>query len=98
MDRLRKRYTGPEVAEEILVEELVTNSPDPLPGTAAEVRGEVEALPVLEREVLELFYLQELSLREVAAVLDVPEGTVKSRLHRARGLLRARLEEKGIPS
>ena len=98
MDRLRKRYAGPELAEEIPVDELVGHSPDPLSGTAVAIRGEVESLPVLEREVLELFYLQELSLREVAVVLEVPEGTVKSRLHRARGLLRARLEEKGIRS
>ncbi len=98
MDRLRKRYAGPDVAEEIPVDTLVGHSPDPLSGTAEQIRTEVEALPVLEREVMELFYLQELSLREVAAVLEVPHGTVKSRLHRARGLLRARLEEKGISS
>jgi RNA polymerase sigma factor (sigma-70 family) len=45
-------------------------------------------LPVLERNVLSLFYLQELSLVEISGVVDAPVGTVKSRLFRARRLLR----------
>jgi RNA polymerase sigma factor (sigma-70 family) len=56
---------------------------------------ELARLPVLERDVLTLFYLQELSLTDVAAVLDVPVGTVKSRLFRARHLLRDELRRKG---
>ena len=48
-------------------------------------------LPVVEREVLTLFYLEELSLNEVAEVIGVPLGTVKSRLFRARQLLRREL-------
>jgi RNA polymerase sigma factor (sigma-70 family) len=52
-------------------------------------------LPALEREVLVLFHLQDLSLLECAQVLQIPAGTVKSRLFRARRLLRDRLTEKG---
>jgi RNA polymerase sigma factor (sigma-70 family) len=50
-------------------------------------------LPLPEREVLTLFYLQELSLAEIASAMLVPVGTVKSRLFRARGLLRERLTQ-----
>lgn len=56
---------------------------------------ELARLPVTEREVLTLFYLRELSLAEVAEVLDVPVGTVKSRLFRARQLLRRGLDPEG---
>ena len=56
---------------------------------------ELARLPVTEREVLTLFYLRELSLAEVAEVLDVPVGTVKSRLFRARQLLRRELDPEG---
>ena len=51
----------------------------------------LEALMMLTedpREVLSLFYLDGLSLAEVSQVLAIPVGTVKSRLHRARHLLR----------
>jgi RNA polymerase sigma-70 factor (ECF subfamily) len=41
--------------------------------------------------VLSLFYLEELSLADVAQALAVPVGTVKSRLFRARQLLRQHL-------
>jgi RNA polymerase sigma-70 factor (ECF subfamily) len=50
-------------------------------------------LPPVEREILTLFYLQELTIEETAAALSIPPGTVKSRLHRARRLLRLELEK-----
>jgi RNA polymerase sigma-70 factor, ECF subfamily len=46
-------------------------------------------LPTELREVFLLYYLQQLSVAEVAAVLDVPPGTVKSRLFTARKQMRA---------
>jgi len=45
------------------------------------------------REILTLFFLQDLSLEEIAGVLSIPRGTVKSRLHYARRTLRAVLEK-----
>lgn len=49
-------------------------------------------LPEILREVITLFYLQEKSIKEVAAILDLPEGTVKSHLHRARRALSDMME------
>lgn len=45
------------------------------------------------RIVVVLYYLQELSLGEIANLLDLPAGTVKSRLHQARHLLREALRD-----
>jgi RNA polymerase sigma factor (sigma-70 family) len=50
-------------------------------------------LPPAEREILTLFYLQELTVEETAQALSIPAGTVKSRLHRARRLLRFELKK-----
>jgi RNA polymerase sigma-70 factor (ECF subfamily) len=46
-------------------------------------------LPEIQRQVITLFYLQDRNVSEVAAMLDLPEGTVKSHLHRARRALAA---------
>lgn len=64
----------------------------------AEAVAHLADVPVLEREVLVLHYLEDLSVADCAQVCDVSVGTVKSRLHRARRLLRERLEEKGMLS
>lgn len=51
----------------------------------------IAGLPVEYREVLVLCELEELTYAECAAVLECPVGTVRSRLHRGRGLLAAKL-------
>lgn len=53
----------------------------------------LRALPIEFQITLELFYWEHLSIKEIAQVLEIADGTVKSRLGRARGMLRARLEE-----
>jgi RNA polymerase sigma-70 factor (ECF subfamily) len=53
----------------------------------------LERLPQIQRDVITLFYLQEKSVDEVARMLDLPEGTVKSHLHRARLALAAMIKE-----
>lgn len=96
MDRLRHRYADAEL--EPLDAEAVADEPPPrLDWEESEALH--RALTVLrppDRETVVLFYLHELDLREVAEVLRVPAGTVKSRLHRARRLLRDELEAQGV--
>lgn len=59
----------------------------------AEINRAVAALPEEFREVIVLRELQDLSYKEIAAVIDVPIGTVMSRLSRARRLLMDALPE-----
>ena len=49
----------------------------------------LERLPEPQRQVITLFYLEDRNVSDVAAMLDLPEGTVKSHLHRARRALAA---------
>jgi RNA polymerase sigma factor (sigma-70 family) len=62
------------------------------------VRRAVATLPPLQREALILFEYMEMPLSEVAATVGADVGTVKSRLHRARGRLRRILEPLLAPS
>lgn len=55
----------------------------------------VMALPVEYREVVTQYYYEEMDTREVAMALGLSEGTVRSRLHRARARLKAMLTEGG---
>jgi RNA polymerase sigma-70 factor (ECF subfamily) len=61
----------------------------------AEVKGAIRELALPHREVLGLAFGSGLSLREVAGVLEIPVGTVKSRLAAARTALSRILNEKG---
>ena len=54
----------------------------------ARARALLETLPALQREVLELGYFGGLSFSEIAAALDIPIGTVKSRVSAAMNKLR----------
>jgi len=92
MNRLREAYARPE--------------PEPLEDVGGDdeaagvvdrhlVAGALAALPAREREVLLLFHLEDLPLEACAQICGVPVGTVKSRLNRARGLLRRELVRKG---
>ena len=56
------------------------------------VRAAVLELPVEFRETVALCELEEMSYEEAARTLDCPVGTIRSRLHRGRALLLAKLE------
>jgi RNA polymerase sigma-70 factor, ECF subfamily len=56
------------------------------------VRAAVKELPVEFRETVVLCELEELSYEQAAQLLDCPIGTIRSRLHRGRALLLAKLE------
>jgi RNA polymerase sigma-70 factor (ECF subfamily) len=55
---------------------------------AARLAGLINTLPAEKREVIRLVHEMELSIRDTAEQLNVPEGTVKSRLHYAEKKLR----------
>lgn len=98
VDRLPSRSGATETEVEL-------PSPDPTPeqnAVASDWHGKVhrliDALPEELRQPLALSTIQELSSGEIAAILGIPEGTVRTRVMRARTLLREKLaamEEKG---
>lgn len=74
------------------------DEPEALALQAAEhaaLRAAVEALPLKYRAPALLAYGAGLSLAEIAKIEKVPQGTVKSRLHKARQLLKTEMEARG---
>lgn len=60
------------------------------------VLRQVLELPDHYREMIVLYYYQDLNTAEIAAVTGLPENTVKTRLHRARQQLKAGLAREGV--
>lgn len=59
----------------------------------ADLKNCVERLPEKQKQVIKLFYAGELPIEDIARVLKIPKGTVKSRLYQAKERLR---EEMGV--
>jgi RNA polymerase sigma-70 factor (ECF subfamily) len=93
----RRARTVTAIDQEILEsrhDPALTSSVRQLEGTEA-----LEALHELDpvyREPLMLFYLEDLAYREIAEVLDIPIGTVMSRLARGKSQLKHMLSEKTL--
>lgn len=60
---------------------------------AEHVSAAIEALPVEYRMACTLYFMQDFAYQEIAEVLEVPVGTVRSRLHRGRRMLQMALWE-----
>ena len=55
------------------------------------IRQTVQTLPDKLREVILMHFMEELSVEEIAVILAIPAGTVKSRIHKAKKVLKERL-------
>jgi RNA polymerase sigma-70 factor (ECF subfamily) len=98
VDWIRRRAVRRGAAAElqdVANAEIDNRRPPALEGAdeVARMRAALRRLPSNQRMILSLHYLDGLSVLEIAAVLDVPAGTVKSRLHRAREELRGTMVE-----
>ncbi|MFS1301930.1 sigma-70 family RNA polymerase sigma factor [Streptosporangium longisporum] len=92
-DRLRGEYA--RAREDLTADDVLTEDPVEAMVDRAELVNALSGLPVPEREILVLFYLEDLSVEDCARICQVPVGTVKSRLNRARRMLREHLQERG---
>ncbi|MGC3944126.1 MAG: sigma-70 family RNA polymerase sigma factor [Chryseolinea sp.] len=57
------------------------------------VRKLIERLPMQYRTIVNLYHLEEMSYAEIGAIMELPEGTVKSYLFRARALLKENIKK-----
>lgn len=86
MLQVNKKYTSSAtLADELIVHEQGFQQ--------LEIREAVEALNVDLRIIVHLYYYDDLPVRTIAELLELPEGTVKSRLSRARDLLYRQIQD-----
>lgn len=86
IDRLRRRQRV------VLLETPDPGQAEADPSGALDLERAIAELPPKHRAAVTLVYVQGWPVREAAAILDAPEGTVLTWLHRARKALRERLD------
>lgn len=96
---VRRRWRRRQLLNAIMLRErplakLVADAPEP---DRADLRAALASLPQTYREVIVLHYLADLPVDEVAEILGVPVGTVKSRLSRGRDALKGLLDDVEAP-
>jgi len=82
----RKRYSSSEILQEIGFNEDTTQ---------LEINEAIASLSIVEQQLIFLKYFQNTKIKEIAELEKIPEGTVKSRLHKALKSLKDFLSEKG---
>ena len=86
-DLLGKRVQWTEYNEELVGEQTAADKDDYM-----DLHAAIERLSPEYREVIKLYYLDDLSVKQIAQILDKNENTVKTHLSRAREYLRPLLE------
>lgn len=95
IDEARKRKRRPNVALELVPEPSVRAAPgDPM--LSEILRRLIATLAEAPRAVMVLRYQEDMDPSEIAELLDMPIGTVKSHLQRSLALLREKLERRGV--
>lgn len=99
ISQLRKRREDPlsEERAALLADESDTPEETAIKASKADaIRACMDRLSTDHREVIDLVYYQERSVREVAQIVGIPENTVKTRMFHARQKLGVLLSEAGV--
>ncbi|MCX6611293.1 MAG: sigma-70 family RNA polymerase sigma factor [Acidobacteria bacterium] len=93
VDEIRRlKYRRGPALDQVAEPSVDAEESDPMLMT--QLRESVASLPPLARMLTIMRFQQEMEPREIAAELDMPVATVKSRLHRTMKLLRGKLEKR----
>jgi RNA polymerase sigma-70 factor (ECF subfamily) len=97
LGRRREPVVAMDEALEVHITEHVAAPAPPIAHDSIEaLRALVEELPDGQRTAMLLFYYEERAVAEVASMLGLPEGTVKTHLHRGRAGLLERMKRRGL--
>ena len=90
LKKIKRREFVPLEYAESVADEPGVDAGDIL--QAEQIRALIAGLSIKMREVIVLRYYHDLSEKEISGIVGAPLGTVKSRLHRASGILRKKIE------
>ncbi len=91
-DLLRKR-SREDCQLEQLNEETASNLVENNTNEDETLSTALSRLPDIEKQIIHLFYLDEMKTAEISIILEIPAGTVKSRLNRARQMLKQKYQQ-----
>jgi len=94
--RARFRREAVETRADWIAETVAFVPPVPAHITDEDVLAALEGIPELYQHIILLCDVEELTYKEIAEALAIPMGTVMSRLHRGRALLRKALAANGV--
>ncbi len=97
LKNLRQRIPTPVASLELNLDQLADDREDEGPIDGEQLQTALAQLPPEFRVVLLMFYFEELNYREIAEALEIPLGTVMSRLSRAKQHLRNELNSRTAP-
>lgn len=89
LDMVKKQQSYRETSDQVIQEAGIA----PTEAHSDNMARALAQLPATEKDIIHLFYLEGFSVNEIAQILAIPTGTVKSRLYRARQQLQALLKE-----
>ncbi|WP_262695912.1 RNA polymerase sigma factor [Kordiimonas aquimaris] len=90
-DLLRKQSKENKAVIAVSDEQCEYDSYNEVAATSDQLSTQLARLSPQDRQIITLFYLEELKTVEIASILEIPIGTVKSRLSRARSQLRQQM-------
>jgi RNA polymerase sigma-70 factor (ECF subfamily) len=89
----RKRRPQLEPLQDVVIDDATQDADVFQAEDAERVHGALDTLSAMQREVLVLRYIEDMSYDEIAAIVNCQVGTVRSRLHYAKRALREQLEK-----
>lgn len=95
-DFLRKKRNDKISLEETTENKIVLSTYDEYEIDKYGIKQAMENLSEDQKLITILYYYDDYSVKEISKIVDIPEGTVKSRLSKAREILKEKLEKGGV--
>lgn len=95
-DLLRKNKNNIQPIDEVIENDINMSHYDEYEVDKYGIKKAMESLNEDQKLITILYYYDDYSIKEISEIMDIPEGTVKSRLSKARELLKQKLEKEEI--